>query len=72
MHAFLGLIKDKSLDELDKIDNETRMQKLKNADRKKCWNQDAIISVAWIRKKKKFKFSTFVLDCFILWADDSL
>ncbi|GAB0173980.1 hypothetical protein NHP164001_20020 [Helicobacter trogontum] len=36
MHAFLGLIKDKSLDELDKIDNETRMQKLKNADRKKC------------------------------------
>ena len=29
-HAFLGLTKDKSPDELDKIDNETRMQKLKN------------------------------------------
>lgn len=31
-HAFLGLTKDKSPDELDKIDNEIKMQKLKNAD----------------------------------------
>ncbi|QOQ95472.1 hypothetical protein [Helicobacter cinaedi] len=31
-HAFLGLTKDKSPDELDKIDNEIKMQKLNNAD----------------------------------------
>lgn len=31
-HAFLGLTKDKSPDELDKIDSQARMQKLKNAD----------------------------------------
>ena len=28
-HAFLGLTKDKSPDELDKIDNEIKMQNLK-------------------------------------------
>ena len=31
-HAFLGLTRYKSPDELDKIDNQTRMQKLKNTD----------------------------------------
>ena len=31
-HAFLGLTKDKNPDELDKIDSEIRMQKVKNAD----------------------------------------
>lgn len=31
-HSFLGLTKDKSPDELDKIDNEIKMQKLKNTD----------------------------------------
>ena len=35
-HAFLGLTKDKSPDELDKIDNEIKMQKLNNADWKDC------------------------------------
>ncbi len=49
-HAFLGLTKDKSLDELDKIDKELRQEYLKN----KEWDK---IDQKWYEAKDPNEFN---------------
>ncbi|WP_144667675.1 hypothetical protein [Campylobacter jejuni] len=49
-HAFLGLTKGKSLDELDKIDEELRQEYLKN----KEWDK---IDQKWYKAKEANEFN---------------